>query len=309
MSPERIELIIDTDAGIDDAQAILLALGQPNIQVAAITTLSGNVHVGKVVRNVLATLEAAGKEVPVYRGAEYPLLGTVIHAEEFHGSDGLGDAGIPEPQGRAEPEHAVFALVKMVAENPGRYTLVTLGPLTNIALAVRIDPAFIDNVANLVIMGGTYAYRGNMNIVAEFNIYADPEAAAIVFSTCKRATLVSWELSVDHEIPFEEYHHLARLPAPTPLLGFFNRISDYMVRKMQTTDHRGVPMPDPIAAAVAIDPSLIARSADAEIHVEVTGARTRGQTVVNWKGESRVNVITEIDTTRFWQMMKSSLGV
>jgi purine nucleosidase len=309
MSPERIELIIDTDAGIDDAQAILLALGQPNVEVAAITALSGNVHVDKVVRNVLAILEATGKKVPVYRGAEHPLLGPAIHAEDYHGSDGLGDAGIPNPQGSAESDHAVFALVKMAAEHPGRYTLVTLGPLTNIALAVRIDPAFLDNVANLVIMGGTYAYRGNMNIVAEFNVFADPEAAAVVFSTGKRATLVSWELSVDHEIPFDEYHDLARLPVPTPQLDFFNRVSDYMVRKMQNTDHRGVPMPDPIAAAVAIDPSLITRSADGEIHVEVTGARTRGQTVINWKGEPRIKVITEIDTARFWQMMKASLGV
>lgn len=309
MSPEVIELIIDTDAGIDDAQAILLALGQPNVEVAAITTLSGNVHVDKVVRNVLATLDAAGKKVPVYRGAEYPLLGPAIHAEDYHGSDGLGDAGIPKPEVQIEPEHAVFALVRMAAENPGRYTLVTIGPLTNIALAVRIDPAFVDNLANLVIMGGTHAYRGNMNIVAEFNIYADPEAAAIVFSTCKRATLVSWELSVDHEILFDEYHQLTQMPAPTSQLEFFNRISDYMVRKMQKTDHRGVPMPDPIAAAVAIDPTLITRSANGEIHVEVTGARTRGQTVINWKGEPRVKVITEIDTTHFWQMMKASLGI
>jgi purine nucleosidase len=302
-----IELIIDTDAGIDDAQAILLALGQPGVHVAAITTLSGNVYVDKVTRNVLATLEAAGYRVPVYRGAERPLINPLLPAEDFHGSDGLGETHLPTPRGQVEQEHAALALIRMAAANPGRYTLVAIGPLTNVALAARLDPSFPDNLAGFVFMGGTYAAQGNTNIVAEFNVHSDPEAAEIAFGAFRQATMISWELSVDYAMPLEAFDGL--LDKHTPAADFFSKISAFLVRKFRDEGWAGLPMPDPLAVAVAVAPDLAIETARGQIHVELAGRLTRGQTIVDWKGKPQITVVKRVDLERFWQMMETSLGV
>jgi purine nucleosidase len=303
-----IELIIDTDAGIDDAQAILLALGQPGVSVAAITTLSGNVHVDKVVRNVLATLEAVGCHVPVYRGAERPLVNPAVPAEDFHGADGLGETNLPAPSGQAEPEHAALALIRMANEYPGRYTLVAIGPLTNIALAARLDATFPDKLAGLIFMGGTYASQGNTNIVAEFNVHSDPEAAEIVLGAFRQATMIAWELSVEYAIPWEAFEHLRS--KQTPAVQFFNKISAYLIDKFRNeAGWRGLPMPDPLAVAVAIKPDIATDTARGQVHVELAGRLTRGQTIVDWKGRPQVMVVKRVDLDRFWQMMEMSLGV
>jgi purine nucleosidase len=302
-----IELIIDTDAGIDDAQAILLAVGQPNVHVAAITTLSGNVHVDKVTRNVLATLEAVGCDVPVYRGAERPLINLLSPAEDFHGSDGLGETNLPLPRGHVKQEHAALALIRMANENPGRYTLVAIGPLTNVALAARLDPTFPDKLAGFIFMGGTYASQGNTNIVAEFNVHSDPEAAEIVFGAFRQATMISWEVSVEYAVPLEAFERL--LSTHTRAADFFNKISAYIIRKFRAEGFAGLPMPDPLAIAVAIHPDLATDTAHGQIHVELGGRLTRGQTIVDWKGQPKITVVRRVDLDRFWQMMETSLGV
>jgi len=301
-----IELIIDTDAGIDDAQAILLAAGTPGVAIAAITTLSGNVHVDKVTRNVLLTLDAAGKRVPVYRGADRPLVNPLWAAEDVHGEDGLGNVDYPVPPIALESEHAALALTRMAAAHPRRYTLVAIGPLTNVALATRLDPSFPNNLANFVFMGGAYAAIGNTNIVAEFNVHTDPEAAAIVLDTFPRVTMVSWELSLDFAIAYDEFIRLRS--QHNPRLDFFNRISAYILDKFCANGNEALPMPDPLAVALAIDPTLATEQVDAHVHVELAGTLTRGQTVVHWKGDPRVKVIKKVDAPRFWAMMKRALG-
>ncbi len=301
------QLIIDTDAGIDDAQAILLALGQPGVEVAAITTLSGNVHVDKVTKNVLKTLEATGRHVPVYRGAERPLINDVNYAEDVHGADGLGDCNIPEAQGQIEREHAALALTRMAAERPGHYTLVAIGPLTNVALATRLDPSFPRNLAEFVFMGGAYEARGNTSIVAEFNVHNDPEAAAIVLNSFPQATMISWELTLNCLVPWEK---VAALEAKhSPAVEFFNRISALMASNLRRDRYQGMAMPDALAVAVAIDPAIVLESVRAHVQIELSGALTRGQTVVDWAGRPQVDVIKQIDLERFWQMMRQSLGV
>ncbi len=303
-----IELIIDTDAGIDDAQAILLALGQPGVKVAAITTLSGNVHVDKVTRNVLATLEAVGCHVPVYRGSERPLINPPVPAEDFHGTDGLGDTNLPSPRGHVEAEHAALALIRMANEHPGRYTLVAIGPLTNVALAARLDPTFPGKLAGFVFMGGTYASQGNTNIVAEFNIHSDPEAAEIVLAAFCRATMISWELSVEYAVPWDAFERLRS--KHTPAAEFFNKISAFLVEKFRhEAEWQGLPMPDPLAVALAISPDLALETARGQLHVELAGRLTRGQTIVDWKGKPQITVVKRVDLDRFWQMMETSLGV
>lgn len=301
------QLIIDTDAGIDDAQALLLALGQPAVEVAAITTLSGNVHVDKVTKNVLKTLDAAGQRVPVYRGAERPLINGVNHAEDVHGTDGLGDCNLPESQSQIEPEHAVLALCRLAAAHPGRYTLVAIGPLTNVALATRLDPSFPHNLAGFVFMGGAYEARGNTSIVAEFNIHNDPEAAAIVLNSFSQAAMISWELTLNCLVPWDKLAALQSKRGQT--IEFFNKISALMERNLRRDGYAGMTMPDALAVAVAIDPGIVTERVRAHVQVELSGALTRGQTVVDWVGRPQVDVIKQIDLERFWRMIVKSLRV
>jgi len=299
------QLIIDTDAGIDDAQALLLALGQPGVEVAAITTLSGNVHVDKVAKNVLKTLDAARQRVPVYRGVDRPLINDVNYAEDIHGTDGLGDCNLPEPSGQIEPEHAVLALCRMAAAHPGRYTLVAIGPLTNVALATRLDPAFPRNLAGFTFMGGAYEARGNTSSVAEFNVYNDPEAAAIVLNSFPRATMISWELTLNHLVPWDK---LAALDSKRgPAVEFFNKISAFIEANLRRDGYQGMAMPDALAVATAIAPGIVTQSVRAHVQVELSGTLTRGQTVVDWRGRPQVDIIKHIDLERFWQMMVKSL--
>jgi purine nucleosidase len=196
----------------------------------------------------------------------------------------------------------------MAAAHPGRYTLVAIGPLTNVALATRLDPSFPQNLAGFVFMGGAYAARGNTNFVAEFNIHADPEAAAIVLDAFPYATMISWELSLDGGIPLDTIRALQHSKNPSSTLNFFNDISDFLADVDMNYGMHIMPMPDPIAMALAIDPTLINESAEVEVHIELAGALTRGQTVVNWRGKPRVKVVTTIDVPRFWDMLKKAVG-
>jgi purine nucleosidase len=303
------ELIIDTDAGIDDSQAIMLALGHSDVELAAITTLSGNVHVDKVTRNVRTVLDIMGRSVPVYRGADRPLVQPHLDAEEFMGRDGLGDVGFPEPRSKIEDEHAVLALIRMAAANPGHYTLMCIGPLTNVALAIRLDPNFPNNIGRFLFMGGAYEARGNTKIVSEFNIHFDPEAAAVVLSEFPYSTMISWELSVNYGIPWAEFDPLYARKGKK--VEFFCAINRFLENVMKKYDYTGMAMPDQLTAAVAADPSLILERTEAHVQVELAGALTRGQTIVDWRGRTKpqVNIVTKIDKERFWKMMVSALDV
>ena len=186
------KLIIDTDPGIDDALALLLALAaKDELDVTAITTVNGNVGVDQVTENVFRILDVAGRsDIPVYKGNGKPLMRENDNCEEFHGDDGLGNLGFKEVPGTVKEESAVDFLIRKVREEKGEITLVPIGPLTNIAQAVQKDPEFARNVKEVVIMGGA-EHGGNMSPCAEFNFWTDPEAAKIVFQAgFERVTMV-----------------------------------------------------------------------------------------------------------------------
>jgi inosine-uridine nucleoside N-ribohydrolase len=175
-------ILLDTDPGIDDALALLLALASPEIQLEAITTVSGNVHVDLTTRNALALLELAGRmDIPVARGCEGPLLVKNVDAADVHGSNGLGGIELPHPKSQPVVQHAVELIIEKVMDAPGEITLVAIGPLTNIALAFRREPRIAQSVREVVIMGGALRVPGNVTPGAEFNIFCDPHAAHIVF--------------------------------------------------------------------------------------------------------------------------------
>ena len=303
--------IIDTDPGVDDAHAILLALAHPGVQVEAITTVNGNVDLNLTTANALKILDVAEKDIPVYRGCDRPLINRPESAAFVHGSDGLGDARIPASKKQVQSEHAVHALIRLANENPGEFTLVAIGPLTNLAVALSIDPDLPKKFKELLIMGGAIYSRGNTETVtAEFNIHTDPEAAHIVFSSWPMLTLLSWETTLAHVFThevLERFHNLG-----TPRAKFFhdtNQVILSYIEKRMSND--SLFAPDGLAMAVAVEPEIVTKSEKKHVSIELHGSRTRGQTVVDWSGRTQqpanAEIIFELDQERFIQLMENGL--
>jgi purine nucleosidase len=307
-------MIIDTDAGVDDAQAIMMALAAPGVTVEAITTLSGNVHVDKVVRNVLCVLEVMGANVPVYRGAETALV-VPMPAEEahVHGGDGMGDwPERPQTRGQIERQHGAEALAGLINDAPGELTLVALGPLTNVAMALNIDPALPEKVKRFVFMGGTVSARGNTDMVtAEWNIHCDPEAAALVLASFPEATMLSWEATVWNPLPWPVYEELCAAPtaAGRMFAGITAKTRDFAEHLRPRMP--GYLIPDPLAMALALRPELALESSHHYTVVELKGQYTRGQTVIDYMGRlgqpANVHHVTKVDMDGVAELYRAAI--
>lgn len=304
-------LIIDTDPGVDDAHAILLALAHPDVQVEAITTVNGNVNLDLTTANALKILDAAGKDIPVYRGCDRPLISHPVYAAYVHGVDGLGDCGIPTSKKSVQSEHAVHALVRLANESPGEFTLAAIGPLTNLAVALSIDPDLPRKFKQLVIMGGAIYGKGNTDtITAEFNIHADPEAAHMVFSAWPMLTLLSWETTVAHvftRATLERFFNLG-----TPRAKFFHDTNQIIMNFVKERLGEDILFaPDGLALAAAVEPGIVTKSERKHVSIELHGSQTRGQTVVDWYGRTQkppnTEIILEVDHNRFIQLMENGL--
>ncbi len=307
-----MQLIIDTDAGIDDAEALLMALRHPDATVAAITTVTGNVHLDKVNPNVCTVLQQVGQSVPVYSGADRPLVEPWFHDERrYHKDDGLGNWDERPPCDlQLEAEHAAVALVRLINESPGALTVVALGPLTNIALALRLDPTLPDKVKHLTIMGGAVDARGNTpTVTAEFNIAIDPEAAHIVFEAFPRFTLVSWEATLANLIPWEDHDRLCKLD--TPVGRFYAGINQKATPRARAR-YEGHLLPDPLAMAVTLQPELILEQETRHVAIELRGEKTRGQTVVNYSwyttGKANAVIIRRVDMAGVLRLYENMLA-
>ncbi len=307
-----MKMIIDTDAGVDDAQAIMLALSDPTADVLAITTLTGNVHIDQVNPNVLTILEVMGRDVPVYAGIDRPLIQPWEDAAEFHGGDGLGNLRERPPLTRAiEDEHAVPALLRLSREHEGELTLIALGPLTNIAAAVRLDPDFPARIKQFVFMGGTIAAQGNTPIVtAEYNIYTDPEAAWITLDAFPHSTMLSWETTLAHGFAWDKFNALCDIDTVSG--RFFRAISRETAERLKQGFSRpAYLLPDPLAMAITLQPGLLQKSGDYHVTVELNGAQTRGQTVIDYMGvagkPANVSVAQALDTEGVYQLFVAAL--
>jgi len=299
-------LIIDTDAGVDDAIAILLALASPEHTVAVITTVSGNVEVDKVVRNVGIVLDAArADQIPIFRGAEFPLTVDRFHAAHVHGEDGLGDAGFRPSHRAAEKEDAVGALLRVARADPGGYELITLGPLTNLALALAMEPDLPRMFRRITVMGGAVRGMGNVTPVAEFNVYADPEAAAVVFERVPGLTLLPWEICLDCLVSFDRWRQITEAG---PLGRRFVR--PMTVKLQEFLRVRGIPgisLPDPLAMAAALDGRVV-RTRPMRVDVETGGRLARGLTASADERRStrppNTHVVTSVDMPRFQLLLE-----
>ncbi len=322
ISPMR-NFLIDTDTASDDAVALIMALRYDDVRVEAITVVSGNVPVDQGLKNALYTTELCGADVPVYRGEAGPLKREAEYAQYYHGEDGLGDQGYPDPKGSAQPHHAVDAMIDTVRRFPG-LTLVTLGPLTNVALAVQRDPETMATVGRCVVMGGAACTVGNVSPAAEFNIWVDPDAAKIVFDSAIPIEMVGWELS-RHEanILAQDIEDIRAID--TPLAHFAIDCNDTVLKaNLNETAGAGISLPDPVAMAIALDPTICTRKSAHFVDIETSSELTRGMTVVdqiNVAGRDRnhaawgkkvlsgrkTTVCWELDVAAFKSLLRKSL--
>ena len=276
-------VLIDSDGGSDDAVALIMALRSADVQVAAITVVAGNMPVEQATRNILYTVELCAADAPVCAGARKPLLRELVTAEWFHGRDGLGNHGYAPRSQAADSRSAVDAIIESVVRNPG-IEIVTLGPLTNLALAMTREPKIIGGIGRCVVMGGAPCCEGNVTPAAEFNIWVDPEAAKIVFRAGLPLEMVGWHLCRGAAALNEE--DMARVLAlGTPLAEFAihsNSVAAEAYRRQ--TGEKGIALPDPIAMSIALQPELCTASSMHYVDVETTSDLTRGMTVVDRLG-------------------------
>lgn len=280
LSQVKPPFLIDTDTASDDAVALIMALRSPEIQVLAITAVAGNVAVQQAARNALYTAELCGSNVPVFIGAEKPLQRAHAPADWFHGRDGLGDHGYPAPRRTAEKQSAPDAIVETIKSHPG-LVMVTLGPLTNVALALQKNPGIGAQVSRCVIMGGAPCCEGNVTPAAEYNIWCDPEAARIVVNSGLPIELVGWHLSRGEAV-FGPSDIQRVLGLGTPFARFAIECNSRAQEAFfEQTGERGICLPDPVAMAVALDPTIVMSRSNHFMEVETENGLARGMTVVD----------------------------
>jgi inosine-uridine nucleoside N-ribohydrolase len=310
MTPTPI--ILDCDPGHDDAIALLLAVASPEVELIGVTTVAGNQTLDKTTNNALRVLEFAGRgEIPVYAGADRPFIRPQDVAAHVHGESGLDGPDLPQPAGRAQAEHAVDYLARTIREREGKVTLVPTGPLTNIGLLFALHPDAVPE--RIILMGGAIG-EGNRTPAAEFNIWADPEAAERVFLAGLDTTMVG--LDVTHRALIKD-EHTERMRGAGKVGNMVAELMDFYARfhKSRYPDLEGSPMHDPVCVAHVIDSTLMT-VLDAHIEVDCSGGPSWGRTNVDWRAREHspppnAKVGVDIDGDRFAELVVeriSSLG-
>ncbi|XP_023667126.1 inosine-uridine preferring nucleoside hydrolase-like isoform X1 [Paramormyrops kingsleyae] len=314
------KLLVDVDCGVDDAQAIMMALAVPDVQILGVTCVHGNTTTENVCKNVLRVLKACCKlEIPVFRGASKPILGITRNASYFHGVDGLGDAPDPEAPGldMVQKEGAVSAMIRIATEHPGEVTLVATGPLTNLALAVRLDPTFPQKLKGLYIMGGNTESRGNTTVCGEFNFVSDPEAAYIVLNDylCP-VYITSWEFTCRHKLPWEFCDEW--LSQDNEKAKFMKRIFQHSMNEAyspqsekELVDGFGFVSCDSYAMAAAVDDSFVTEYEQVAVTVELAGTCTRGMMVLDTlellNKKHKAFLLKRVDMDKFKSLLINAL--
>jgi purine nucleosidase len=299
--------LIDTDTASDDAVALVMALRYPDVQVEAITVVAGNVPLDQAVQNALYTVELCGSQAPVHAGLAAPLMTPLKTAQNVHGRDGMGDIGLPLHGRSPAPGHGVDVLIEMINRFAGEIELVTLGPLSNLALALLLDPSLPGMVKAYTMMGGIGQGYGNVSELAEYNIWADPEAARIVFESGLPITMVGWDIS--------RLYAAFDAAESARFRGIGTRLAEFSVDIQGTvnafaqaeTQLVGYDLPDPIAMAVALDAAVATDVQHLPVTVDSLSPLGRGQTVVDhlkMSGKAaNTQVVLAADRARFLDLM------
>lgn len=303
---EPKKIIIDTDPGIDDVMAIFVALQSPEVDVIGLTTIYGNVYTTLATRNALHLLEIAGRtDIPVAEGSHVTITkGTKLRIADFvHGADGLGNQNFPPPAGKPIEQSAAAFLIEQAKLYPGKVTVVALGPLTNIALAIELDPGFSKNIGQIVLLGGAFAVNGNVNPAAEANIFGDPEAADIVFTS--GADILAVGINVTHQVVLTDADREKLAQSNGKFAQYLCKILEvYFSYHRDAYNTKGVYLHDPTALLAAVNPSLITYT-EGVVRVQTSGI-TRGLTlfynkqkrfaeVTEWTDKPTVKVAVTVD--------------
>ena len=304
------KILLDCDPGHDDAVAMMLAWGNPSIELLGVTTVGGNQTLDKVTRNALSVATVVGMhDVPIAAGCRLPLVRPVEIAPDVHGDSGLDGVELPEPAVELDPRHGVDLIIETIMSNePGTVTLVPTGPLTNIAMAARKEPRIVERVQEIVLMGGGY-HVGNWSPVAEFNIKVDPEAAHIVFNEKWPIVMVGLDLTHQALATDEVAERIAAVPGSVSqfTLGLFT-----FFRKAYQ-DAQGFEFPpvhDPCTLAYLIDPTIV-ETVQVPVDVELNGSLTTGMTVADFRApapeDCHTKVATRLDAPRFWGLVVDAI--
>jgi len=310
MSPQTI--VIDCDPGIDDAIALLLALGSPEFNLQGITTVAGNVPVSLTTRNALRVLDLAQcPSVPVYAGCPVPLVRSPIFASDIHGADGLGGINLPDPQGLAQPESGVWALTHWLRHSPTPITIATLGPLTNLAVTLIQDPSLAKNIGQLVIMGGAIG-QGNITTSAEFNFYADPQGAQVVFDRVAEFSIPTTVIGLDvtHQVlatpPYQQQIRALNNPASRAVLQMLQTYSQTPEANDRGFD--GAPLHDPCVIAYLLQPDLF-QTQSAHLTIETQSSLTLGRSAIDWNApHSTLHIATGVNSSVFFEHLIEALS-
>jgi len=309
---QRRKIIIDTDPGQDDAVAILLALASPELEILGIATVAGNVPLALTEKNARKICELAGRpDVPVYAGAVRPMVNDLVTAEHVHGKTGLDGPDLPDPRMPLQAKHAVDWIIEtLMAHEAGEVTLCTLGPLTNIALALVREPAIASRVREIVLMGGGFFEGGNVTPAAEFNIYVDPHAADVVFRS--GIPIVMMPLDVTHKAlttsaRIAAFRNLGTHvgSATAEMLEFFERFDE------EKYGSDGGPLHDPCVIAYLLQPELFSGRL-CNVSIETASELTLGMTVIDWwrvtDRPANAHVMRDIDHEGFFRLLVERLG-
>ncbi len=302
--------VIDTDTASDDAVALVMALRHPDICVEAITVVAGNVPLELGVQNALYTVERCDMQTPVYAGIDAPMLRPLETAQFCHGQDGMGDIGLPLSGRSPAGDHAVDRLIDTIHRFAGEITLVTLGPLTNVATALLRDPSIARDVKRCVIMGGIGFGHGNIVPAAEYNIWVDPEAAKIAFESGLPIEMVGWDVS--HKYATFTGDEAEELRAVSNLAAFCVDIQKALrAFGISYLKQGGFDLPDPIAMAVALEPDVATVTKRLRVDIETTSELTRGATVVDHLyvsgREPNADVVLEASREKFLETLYAAV--
>src|SRR5580693_7866801 len=285
-APQKV--IIDTDPGTDDAIAIMLALTSPELDVRALTVVPGNVEAKQGLENALKLASLANRcDITIAGGAQHPLFQKLITAQFWHGANGFANVDLPPTKCKTDPRFAPDLIIQMIHDNPHQITLLPIGPLTNIALALLKDPSIVPLVKEVIIMGGSIS-GGNVNAAAEANIFNDPEAAQIVFQAGWPLTMVG--LDVGNMTLFTRKHLAQLAKTHGPENDFMVQVNTFLVDLSEKFGSPGSPMYDSLAIGTAIDPTIMKTEA-MRVEVETRGEFSRGETVANRRNEFEKNVL------------------